>query len=647
MPNVYHHRPLEHGPSGEPKQFRLLTIHGGSRGTPLKCDVGHYDLPKNLEEDPEVEYEALSWTWGEERDFDYILISGQPDRQFPVKPNLKVALEHLRHDTKPRNLWVDFVCIDQGNTVERASQVRLMFFIYSKAFNVCIWLGTEKDRSHEAVEFVKNEVNDLRKWAVYTKEPSKEKWAALAALMDRKWFTRRWVVQELALAVRASVHCSDDQMDWTEFETAVSLFDRDAARLSGYYKGSEEANYDHDFFGDVAQMGATRLVHLKGDLFRLDEHGHITERRSKLAELVSNLWSFDAQDPHDLIYAILSIAKDTADMAHKSSTEREAHDEPRKEMTDGEKHKVKSALSAFRQKPKARTAWNVDYEQDYFLLCKQFLNHVMEDKEHHNLDIILRPWSPFKDKYGQRIQLPSWIPTIERAAFKRQEAAHAPGGYQMARQNADPLVGQTTHGSRISPYNASQRKANDGEWKLFEGTRHEGRDRSLVVTGFIIDKIHQRQDASQHGNIPHEWLVLGKWVDEHGEQGEQQPTSDALWRTLVADRGPSGTNTLPYYQKAFDQAVRSSEEGINCIKVDNSGHPILSEFLKRMKAVVMNRRLFKARKGGNLGLAPKAAMDDDCESYGRTLTFSGTISNTHIRHLHYLRHERSGNLAAQ
>lgn len=614
MPNLYYHRPLHCYPSGEPKQFRILKVLGGRRGSPLKCELLHHDLPGDLNQRPAVEYEALSWTWGEEKEIDYIEISGQPDRQFPVKPNLKVALEHLRHHTQPRNLWVDFVCIDQGNLVERASQVRLIFFIYSQAFNVCIWLGTERDRSYDAFEFVNLQVTDLRKWPVCTAEYNKDNRVALAALMDRKWFSRRWVVQELASAVRASVHCSNDEMNWTEFENAVAMFEENAARMGEHYRGSKDAKYDHTFFGDVAHMGATRLVHLKKGLFRLDDDGCIEERMLKLASVVSSLSSFDAQEPHDLIYSILSIAKDTWDKVYiPPPAYREADEEPTKGMleVDTDRARAESVLYAFRPKSRYSSNFSVNYDQDFFLVCKLFLKLVMSDTERHNLDWVLRPWSPFKDKYGKRMPLPSWIPTIERAAFRRREAARSPGRFQMVRQNADPLVGQTTHDSDYLPYGASSvSKASTDDWKLFEGAQHEGPDRSLIVTGFVIDKIHQRQDASQHGNLPQEWLILGKWLFNWNEI-RRQP--DDLWRTLVADRGPAGTKISPYYQKAFTEAVEVSEAGIDCLEVDKNGHSILSDFMRRMKAVVMNRRLFKAKRGENLGLAPKAAMDNDCK----------------------------------
>lgn len=38
-------------------------------------------------------------------------------------------------------------------------------------------------------------------------------WKALDALLKRPWFNRRWVIQEIALAPTATVHCGEQHVD--------------------------------------------------------------------------------------------------------------------------------------------------------------------------------------------------------------------------------------------------------------------------------------------------------------------------------------------------------------------------------------------------------------------------------------------------
>lgn len=53
----------------------------------------------------------------------------------------------LRGNSISVSLWVDAVCIDQGNRGERSQQVSLMRDIYGLAEGVWIWFGEEGDGS--------------------------------------------------------------------------------------------------------------------------------------------------------------------------------------------------------------------------------------------------------------------------------------------------------------------------------------------------------------------------------------------------------------------------------------------------------------------------------------------------------------------
>jgi hypothetical protein len=44
-------------------------------------------------------------------------------------------------------IWIDFICIDQINLLERAEQVEMMGEIYTKAVSVLVFLGTMHRKS--------------------------------------------------------------------------------------------------------------------------------------------------------------------------------------------------------------------------------------------------------------------------------------------------------------------------------------------------------------------------------------------------------------------------------------------------------------------------------------------------------------------
>ncbi|CAH0027199.1 unnamed protein product [Clonostachys rhizophaga] len=86
----------------------------------------------------EIEYAALSYTWGNPHDTEDIFVKGTP---FPVTRNLAAALKQFHQQKLQSWLWIDAICIDMSNALERHLQVGSMREIYSQASLVHIWLG--------------------------------------------------------------------------------------------------------------------------------------------------------------------------------------------------------------------------------------------------------------------------------------------------------------------------------------------------------------------------------------------------------------------------------------------------------------------------------------------------------------------------
>ena len=65
----------------------------------------------------------------------------------------------------------------------------------------------------------------------------------------------------------------------------------------------------------------------------------------------------------------------------------------------------------------------------------------------------------------------------------------------------------------------------------------------------------------------------------------------------------------------FEYVVKNStpKNGIETTELSKRHNSILVKYLKRMKAVLWNRKLFKSERDGHLGLAPKKAKDGDRE----------------------------------
>lgn len=63
---------------------------------------------------------------------------GEHERTIPITENLDEALRHLRYPDRPRHMWIDSLCIDQGNMEERGRQVGNMSHIYWNAPRVVV-----------------------------------------------------------------------------------------------------------------------------------------------------------------------------------------------------------------------------------------------------------------------------------------------------------------------------------------------------------------------------------------------------------------------------------------------------------------------------------------------------------------------------
>ena len=139
--------------------IRLLKLMAGNQDTPdVECQLFEAEIKgekvlklksknpelvdnpedvKNLEEDSEktestelVEYEALSWSWGSDPpEYQILIRKGETRTRMKATAALVWAFKHLRYPDRDRTLWVDAICIDQGNVDEKNHQVQMMSHI--------------------------------------------------------------------------------------------------------------------------------------------------------------------------------------------------------------------------------------------------------------------------------------------------------------------------------------------------------------------------------------------------------------------------------------------------------------------------------------------------------------------------------------
>lgn len=99
--------------------------------------------------DDEPYFEALSYVWGDPKDTVDVQLDGCV---FSVTSNLIAALRRLRKRTEERIIWVDQLCINQGDVEEKSFQVAFMPHIYKSCAEALLWLGEIEDVDEITVE---------------------------------------------------------------------------------------------------------------------------------------------------------------------------------------------------------------------------------------------------------------------------------------------------------------------------------------------------------------------------------------------------------------------------------------------------------------------------------------------------------------
>jgi hypothetical protein len=118
-----------------PGSIRLVRLLPGEWTATIRCEL--FDGPLGS-----TSYHALSYVWGSKNVKRPIMLN---NTVFPVTVNLEGALRHLRElhkaDRDDFVLWIDALCINQGDVKERTSQVQMMGKIYAQSEEVVVYLG--------------------------------------------------------------------------------------------------------------------------------------------------------------------------------------------------------------------------------------------------------------------------------------------------------------------------------------------------------------------------------------------------------------------------------------------------------------------------------------------------------------------------
>jgi Heterokaryon incompatibility protein (HET) len=653
--------------------IRILTLHPGDGDAPVFCSLDVRQIPqidnrgksqKMYEYGKEVnvvKYQALSYAWGDKPPSRDLLIkssSSQGYKKLKITESLYSALKILRDRyTEALCFWADAVCMNQDDDEEKSVQLTLMARIYKEATNVCVWLGpsdVDTECAFKLIDLIR-ETADFNDFV--EEKTNNEQWIAFAKLLMKTWFSRRWVVQEISLATKAEIWCGNEHRRWQHFSEAVSLFVLVAERVKKRFA----AQLLPDKFGDIAEFSAHQLVTLTLNVVSRDDSHRVLNKEWSLEYLVSKFTPFQAGEPRDIVYAMLSLAKDVrGSTAGQVFGPKPIIKLPDEFIGNRDPEKVRTTLEKVVKYLNVEK-FPVDYGKDYLDVYLDFLNYTIPKSR--SLDIICRPWGPRKADLKEYIirkktedleeklkdavdskerkeltkqlsrmkrtlglqivqdeVLPSWIRPLNEASFEANfgNNHNRDDAYRWDRKNPDSLVGLPGESS----YRASGRIL--PEWEF----RRQGEHYFLSAKGFQLDEITDVHDAANGGTIPESWITYAKStnrsLDESIDSMEYYfgpPTEskysvpESFWRTMVAGRAPNtldGKNPPPYYRILCQTMFSNAKGDINLSKDrTNTRNELHRDYLKRVEGVIFRRRLARLPKCDRLALLPGSSKNGD------------------------------------
>ncbi|KAK5209231.1 hypothetical protein LTR41_004766 [Exophiala xenobiotica] len=257
-----------------------------------------------------------------------VLHDGQtPDynqQRFACTANLEIALRAVRREDIDLWLWVDALCINQGDLEERAYQVSIMSEIFEKASGVVIWLGFTQEEMiaasyiralAHASKNVPEDANIDRSSRVAGDIPLIRKMLfdgtfsangrtlershvlqKISEFFDKPWFRRVWVLQEVWCAGKDVVAMCGPRMfvPWSEILFA-------------------------DMYLTVAfSLLKTRIGGLKSPWRNFEKRAESQDastQRLPILELFEAVCqNFEASDPRDKLFGLLIMGKETHDI---------------------------------------------------------------------------------------------------------------------------------------------------------------------------------------------------------------------------------------------------------------------------------------------------------------------------------------------
>lgn len=298
--------------------MRLTPIQNSSIGRKGKGKQALISLEmKTFELSKMPDYTALSYSWTQQEPDHEIHLSG---RSFHIRSNLFDYLQmlHREHIQKARRrksirssadwIFIDALCINQDDIKERGHQVKRMGAIYGNATEVVAWLGTSLGYRRRKTSRVRKFGRRSRDWNEIQKILSDSSvlsriWSGsratilgrhldtLAAMfLEHSYWSRMWIVQEIALASVLTFQFRDFRLGDSSFNRLITHIKR------------------QDFTPRYSSWVPSQIMLLRG---QLSTRSNQNQDKGSMVSAIIDYSEQECTEPYDRVFGVLGLADTT------------------------------------------------------------------------------------------------------------------------------------------------------------------------------------------------------------------------------------------------------------------------------------------------------------------------------------------------
>lgn len=299
-------------------------------------------------------YEAISYNWGNPDATEEILIDGCTKL---VTKSVHEILTSYSSLFLPKLLWIDNICINQADQIEKSQQVPLMERIYRSAIFTTVFLGQApvedttiplrydglRPRNKDIETYFKDarltfdllrELHVLQDGALRGSDMSayqlfeqlsiskskQRQWAALLKMLQHPWFDRVWVIQEVALSADVYVRYGDEIIEWETLANGIKKL-HNARHFRLWLELEHTVHLSH--MRNTSSSNIVRM-HKFREQYRprnWNEYSGYNFNSFNLSKVLAESVYFKATNPRDLIFGLMALCENPLQVDYILSVE--------------------------------------------------------------------------------------------------------------------------------------------------------------------------------------------------------------------------------------------------------------------------------------------------------------------------------------